>query len=297
MKPTPILKQDKKESKNNAVPSLPLILINNNFNFFSDLATFSHLSRTNHAANNLGLISRSECMHAKELLRYLMDAKPKEAEALLKNLHQSRPTISLGLVKTSGKEKNGRISAGISPLEFGAAVSGDIASVNLLLSYVSHEDKKQALAQLKMVRDQGTEHGKYLENYSSLIDAYYKYLTNIYTMSCEEQDAWWTCEIGTKQKNLSLYGLRKLFGIERDLRLTGSGDLFLVETVLYERSNYVALYRGHEFDDTTPLATAFGRDLNADFEKMLEINKKSVTSLDKIIENLEKELDPKCMSS
>jgi len=137
---------------NNRDKSFDPVNVNNNQ---SNMSGFFHSSRKQ--LNDVAL--------AKELVQAVMDADARpytgKVQTLLAQIEKLPPHICIVTSKVKNmEEKCGRIwKRPVSALEF-AAWAGDIYLLELLLTKVPVEHKKQALAQLEGVKENGLEHGE-----------------------------------------------------------------------------------------------------------------------------------------
>lgn len=198
-----------------------LLLPNEILDFIStkvDDATLVHgLSMLSKGAHALFADRVTEKQRAKQLLTYVMNGDPVSAEKLLKQHQQERPNSCLVTMRTKGKELNSRQWQAVSAIMY-AAWAGDMTNpkhhmipgmLNMLLHYVPTQYQPLALEQLSHVRDKGTEHGKLLASFYSLIEEYRWYKDNIGTFHSQTANSeYCITHIGIKQLLLPVFGLQ-----------------------------------------------------------------------------------------
>jgi len=146
------------------------------------------------------------------LLQLVINGNYNAAKKLLASLQNPSAII---IDSIPGKEQNGRTWRAVSPLEF-AAWAGDVTKddddhgmLNLLLQYVSDEDKQAALNQLSHVMEKGTEQGEFLSPYKTLTKEYDVFKINYAQWNSLNRDDHWIKAIGLAQKLLPMVGIQE----------------------------------------------------------------------------------------
>lgn len=144
---------------------------------------------------------------AEQLLNAVMYGNPKDVRKLVGLTSVDNECIALEKVK--GVEECGRTWEAVSALEF-AVWAGDPELINVLFETVPKAEQSKALKQLQRVMKEGTEHGKHLAPYYSVIEAYDKYIAKFDDWNWDDRDVYWVTEIGKKQFMLPLVGLQQM---------------------------------------------------------------------------------------
>jgi hypothetical protein len=144
------------------------------------------------------------------LLRHVMDAEPLETENFLKEQQPRSDENCIVLKRATELERCNRKWQAVSPLEF-AAWAGDTEIVQMLLRAVPKTAQRSALKQLEDLLEKGTEHGKHLAAYDSLIAVYEVFIEyNIARINIEHRNRYWRQGIGRKQLLLPIVGLQQI---------------------------------------------------------------------------------------
>jgi hypothetical protein len=139
-----------------------------------------------------------------QLLSYVLQADEKTVDDCLVNLDLQSNGWKRILEKSAGIEPCKRTWKSVSPLEFAAWI-GDDTLLSKLLNHIPQEGWQKALKQLRTVQKTGSEHGRFMAPFHTLLETY-----NHIKVDCiTNQD--YINTIGQLQFQLSIFGLQWLF--------------------------------------------------------------------------------------